>query len=175
MTAHCIKITLRRFFSVFLLSSSACIATTSYAVEVGTRAPDFTLQNIESDQAAITLSDLSGKIVYVDFWASWCAPCLRSMPLINELYGKYSAQGFEVIAINVDDPIEDGEDFLKDNPVDYLVALDTDNTVLTEYGVIGMPTSYLIDSKGIVRMVHMGFKEKDIDIIEKELLGILAE
>lgn len=175
MTAHRIMRTRSSFFSVFILASSALTATTSNAIEVGASAPDFTLENIEPNQAAITLSDLRGKTVYVDFWASWCAPCLRSMPLINALYGEYRDQGFEVIAINVDDPIEDGEDFLEDNPVNYLVALDTDNTVLTEYGVIGMPTSYLIDPKGIVRMVHMGFKEKDIEIIENELLSILAE
>lgn len=175
MTSDRIVRTISSYVSVLLLTASALTATTSSAIEVGASAPDFTLENIEPNQAAITLSELSGKTVYVDFWASWCAPCLRSMPLINTLYGKYRDQGFEVIAINVDDPIEDGEAFLEDNPVDYLVALDTDNTVLTDYGVIGMPTSYLIDPKGIVRMVHMGFKEKDIEIIEHELLSILAE
>ena len=143
------------------------------AVEEGDTAPLFTLPNIQAGQAAISLESLRGKTVYVDFWASWCAPCLRSMPLINELYGKYRDQDFEVIAINVDDPIEDGQDFLLDNPLDYLIAADTDNTVLNEYGVTGMPTSFLIDKDGTVRMVHMGFRGNDIEIIEAAVLELL--
>lgn len=145
----------------------------AFAVEEGGTAPLFTLPDIQADKPAISLESLRGKTVYVDFWASWCAPCLRSMPLINELYGKYRDQNFEVIAINVDDPIEDGQDFLLDTPLDYLIAADTDNAVLNEYGVTGMPTSFLIDKEGTIRMIHMGFRENDIDIIEaavKELL-----
>ena len=150
-------------------------APSSIAVNEGDLAPDFTLPNIEEGQPAITLSSLRGKTVYVDFWASWCLPCLRSMPLINELYSKYKTQEFEVIAINVDDPIEDGQEFLLDTPLDYLIAADTDNSVLNQYGVTGMPTSYLIDKDGIVRMVHMGFRGNDIEVIEAAVVGLLEE
>jgi len=143
------------------------------AIEEGDTAPLFTLPNIQTDQPSISLDAMRGKIVYVDFWASWCAPCLRSMPLINELYGKYKDQGFEVIAINVDDPIEDGLDFLLDTPLDYLIAADTDNEILNEFGVTGMPTSFLIDKQGVVRMVHMGFRENDIEIIEAAIRSLL--
>lgn len=143
------------------------------ALEEGQPAPDFTLPDMEEDRPAITLSALRGKTVYVDFWASWCAPCLRSMPLINELYAEYRDRGFEVIAINVDDPIEDGREFLLDTPLDYLIAADTKNEVLEQYGVRGMPTSFLIDSEGIVRMVHMGFRDNDIDLIETAVTGLL--
>lgn len=151
------------------------IAGSVFAIEKGDQAPDFTLPSMSEGAPAISLQELRGKTVYVDFWASWCAPCLRSMPLINALYGKYKDQGFEVVAINVDDPIEDGQDFLLDTPLDYLIAADTDNTVLEQYGVIGMPTSFLIDPDGQVRLVHMGFKEKDIEIIEREVTQLLKE
>jgi len=152
---------------------TALTATSAFAVEEGQLAPDFTLPNIHEGQADISLSDLRGKTVYVDFWASWCAPCLRSMPLINDLYNKYQDQDFEVIAINVDDPIEDGQEFLLDTPLDYLIAADTDNTVLNEFGVRGMPTSFLIDKDGVVRMVHMGFRGNDIEVIEAAISELL--
>lgn len=143
------------------------------AVEVGDTAPSFTLPDIHADKPDISLESLRGKTVYVDFWASWCAPCLRSMPLINELYDKYRDQDFEVIAINVDDPIEDGLDFLLDTPLDYLIAADTENDVLSEFGVTGMPTSFLIDKDGTIRMIHMGFRTNDIEIIEAAVVELL--
>lgn len=156
-----------------IVALSLILPVTAMAASEGETAPLFTLPDIDADKPAISLKALRGKTVYVDFWASWCAPCLRSMPLINELYGKYRDQDFEVVAINVDDPIEDGQDFLLDNPLDYLIAADTDNTVLNEFGVTGMPTSFLIDKDGIIRMVHMGFRGNDIETIEAAVLELL--
>ena len=167
-----------RFRQVLMMGMlGACMTFTSVAMtlEKGELAPVFVLPDIQEGNPAIALAALKGKTVYVDFWASWCAPCLRSLPQINELYAEYKDRGFEVIAINVDDPIEDGRDFLLDTPLDYLIAADTDNAVLNQYGVIGMPTSFLIDPQGTVRMVHMGFKEKDVEIIEQELVAVLDE
>lgn len=148
-------------------------AHSAFAIEEGDLAPTFTLPNIVEGQPEISLEALRGKTVYVDFWASWCPPCLRSMPLINDLYNKYKDQDFEVIAINVDDPVEDGEDFLLDTPLDYLIAVDTDNTVLNRFDVTGMPTSFLIDKEGVVRMVHLGFRGNDIEIIEAAVTQLL--
>lgn len=148
-------------------------ASSVFALEEGEQAPLFTLPDIHEGNPAISLESLRGKTVYVDFWASWCAPCLRSMPLINELYAKYKDRGFEVIAINVDDPIEDGQDFLLDTPLDYLIAADTDNDVLEAFGVTGMPTSFLVDRDGVVRMVHMGFRDGDIAGIEAAISALL--
>lgn len=156
-----------------IVALSLILPVTAMAASEGETAPLFTLPDIDADKPAISLESLRGKTVYVDFWASWCAPCLRSMPLINELYGKYRDQDFEVIAINVDDPIEDGQDFLLDNPLDYLIAADTDNTVLNEFGVTGMPTSFLIDKDGVIRMEHMGFRGNDIETIEAAVLELL--
>ncbi len=162
-----------RLSAQFLAAVILALSLPALALEEGQPAPDFTLPDIQEGKPAITLAELRGKTVYVDFWASWCAPCLRSMPLINELYAQYRDQDFEVIAINVDDPIEDGREFLLDTPLDYLIAADTKNEVLEQYGVRGMPTSFLIDSEGIVRMVHMGFRDKDIELIEAAVTGLL--
>ncbi len=167
-----------RFLKPLLTATSLLLivlSASASAVEQGDTAPDFLLPDIHADKPAISLSAMRGKTVYVDFWASWCAPCLRSLPLINELYAKYRDQGFEVIAVNVDNPIEDGQDFLLDVDLDYLIPADTDNEVLESYGVIGMPTSFLIDKEGVVRKVHTGFREGDIEIIEHDLQQLLAE
>jgi cytochrome c biogenesis protein CcmG/thiol:disulfide interchange protein DsbE len=166
---------IRALLKVAILSTGMSFNMMSFAVEEGQQAPSFTLPDILEGKPEISLDALRGKAVYVDFWASWCAPCLRSLPQINELYAKYKDQGFEVIAINVDDPIEDGRDFLLDTPLDYLIAADTSTTVLESYGVTGMPTSFLIDSEGTVRMVHVGFRENDIQIVEAAILNLLTE
>jgi cytochrome c biogenesis protein CcmG/thiol:disulfide interchange protein DsbE len=166
---------IRALLRVAAFSISMSFNIMSFAIEEGQSAPSFTLPDIQEGKPDISLDTHRGKAVYVDFWASWCAPCLRSLPQINALYAKYKDQGFEVIAINVDDPIEDGRDFLLDTPLDYLIAADTNTEVLESYGVTGMPTSFLIDSEGIVRMVHMGFRENDIQIVEAAVLNLLAE
>lgn len=151
------------------------LASMTLAVEVGDPAPDFTLPAIEDSDTEITLSDLRGKVVYVDFWASWCAPCLLSLPLYNDIYNKYSDQGLEVVGINIDNPIEDGLDFLLDTPLDFKIPADPDGETSTLYDVYGMPTSFLIDRDGVVRMVHEGFRNGDIDLIDEEIRSLLAE
>ncbi len=165
----------RGFLLSILLFGSGLISVSGFAAQQGELAPAFTLPDLHEGRPAISLEAFRGKTVYVDFWASWCAPCLRSLPLINELYARYRDQGFEVIAINVDNPIEDGQDFLLDVNLDYLTPADTSNEVMEAYGVMGMPTSYLIDSTGVIRKVHTGFREGDIEILERELQLLLAE
>jgi thiol-disulfide isomerase/thioredoxin len=113
--------------------------------------------------------------VYVDFWASWWPPCLVSIPLLNELRNEYVNAGkpFEVLAVNVDADPDDGIDFLLDEPVNYVVVSDPKGDTPRLYKVPGMPTSYLVDAKGQVRLVHTGFKKSDIDMIEAEVDKLL--
>lgn len=148
-----------------------------FAVEEGVQAPDFSLPYVEQPDKSVQLGDLRGKLVYVDFWASWCLPCLRSLPQINTLYQKYRDQGFEVVAITIDDPIEDAQDFMDDLevPLSYHVVADQTADIMDAYGVVGMPTSFLIDRQGVVRKVHKGFREGDTELLEQTLLGLLAE
>ena len=149
------------------------LASTALAVEVGEQAPDFTLADINENQPEFTLSELRGKVVYLDFWASWCAPCLLSLPLYNDLYNKYRDQGLEIVGINIDNPIEDGLDFLLDTPLDFRIPADPDGETPSLYDVYGMPTSYLIDPDGVVRLVHEGFRNGDIEKIEEEIKALL--
>lgn len=156
---------------------SSLLLSSAMATEEGAQAPDFSLPGVRENEAAVTLSELRGDIVYVDFWASWCAPCLRSLPEVNTLYERYKDQGFSVVAITIDDPVEDALDFLLDleTPLAYQVALDQTAEVMDQYAVVGMPTSFLIDREGVVRMVHKGFREGDTELLEQKLIALLAE
>lgn len=153
-----------------LVLSSATLS----ALEEGDTIPDFDLASIYEDRPNISLSNLEGKTLYIDFWASWCAPCIISLPEYNELYKKYKQDGLEIIAINVDNPIEDGLDFLLDTPLDFLIPQDPEGDAAELFGVIGMPSSYLISPGGNVELVHMGFRNGDIDIIEEEIKKVLT-
>ncbi|MFM1895250.1 MAG: hypothetical protein RLZZ385_324 [Pseudomonadota bacterium] len=143
-------------------------------VEAGQQAPDFTLPGLQPGSPSFTLSELRGRTVYLDFWASWCAPCLRSLPLYNELYHKYREQGLEIIGVNIDNPVEDGLDFLEETPLDFPTPSDPDGRIPELYGLIGMPTSYLITPDGMVKLVHVGYRNGDIEIIEEEIRKALA-
>lgn len=164
--------------SLLVLSLLVIPATQATAtVPEGEPAPDFELPGVRPTDSDVRLSDLRGKVVYVDFWASWCLPCLRSLPQINTLYEQYREQGFEVIAITIDDPIEDAHEFLEDLevPLAYHVVADQTAEIMDLYGVAGMPTSFLIDREGVVRKVHLGFREGDTDLLEDALQTILAQ
>ena len=160
---------------------SACLALLpgiASSLEVGAAAPAFTLPGLRpEDGASVNPADYRGKVVYVDFWASWCAPCLISTPLLNELRNKLVQQGkpFEIVAVNVDKDPEDGIDFLLDEPVQYVTVSDPQGRTPSGYEVAAMPTAFLVDADGTIRLIHEGFKSSDIELIEAEVNRLLAE
>ncbi len=160
---------------LFLALSSWPLA----ALEVGEEAPVFELPGLRAgtDSEVVKLSDYRGKVVYVDFWASWCAPCVISTPRLNGLRNKLVQQGkpFEIVAINVDMDPEDGIDFLLDEPVQYVTVKDPQGQTPASYEVKGMPTAFLLDGNGKIRLIHEGFKQSDISRIEAEVTQLLAE
>jgi thiol-disulfide isomerase/thioredoxin len=146
------------------------------ATEVDESAPNFSLPLLDADNGGVvSLTDYAGQIIYLDFWASWCPPCLVSMPIMNELRNRLQRQGFafEVIAVNVDSDSEEALDFLIDTPVDFIVLADPEGIVPAKYEIKAMPTSFLISRDGIVRMTHIGFKLSDQEMIESEILELL--
>ena len=164
----------KRLSKALLMITLISTCSASMALEEGDKIPEFDIASIYENQPNISLKDLEGKTLFIDFWASWCAPCITSLPLYNEIYDKYQDQGLEVIAVNVDNPIEDGLDFLLDTPLDFLIPQDPEGDVSEMFGVIGMPSSYLVSPDGNVILVHMGFRNGDIDIIEEEIQKVLA-
>lgn len=142
---------------VLAVSLSAIAAT-----EANTPAPNFIVENMLGGEQ-IELADFHDKVVYVDFWASWCGPCLKSFPFMQELHEKYADQGLVIIAINLDQSPEDAHDFLKQHPVTFLIGQNTAADVAERYGVIAMPSSYIVGRDGAIKEVHYGFRSKDRD------------
>jgi cytochrome c biogenesis protein CcmG, thiol:disulfide interchange protein DsbE len=145
-------------FSVLL---SGLVALPALAADVGTAAPSFTLEGIKNVTAGqkVSLANYKGKIVYVDFWASWCIPCQSSFPVLEKLREKYKSKGFEVVAINMDENLEDANKFLTKYPVSFPIARDAVGSVAEQYKVKGMPSAYILDAKGVVLHVIEGFNE----------------
>ena len=150
------------------------IATPTLAVEIGKPAPAFALTAI-SGGTSISLEQLKGKVVFVDFWASWCGPCRQSLPQYEKLRTELADKPFAIIAINLDEETADATAFLKQHPVNYTILRDPAGDVPKAFGLVGMPTSYLIDRDGIVRAVHTGFDPPDIDKLRVEIHALLEK
>ena len=105
-------------------------------------------------------ANLQGHVVLVDFWASWCAPCKKSFPALDDLQQKYARQGLIVLAVNVDEDAAKMEQFMEDHPVSFAVVRDADQKLVAAAGVEAMPSSFLVDSAGVIRFAHAGFKEE---------------
>lgn len=127
------------------------------------------------DLAAFDLAQFKGKVVYLDFWASWCAPCRRSFPWLDGLQRKHGAEGFVVVAVNVDTDRALASGFLREVPVGFKVAYDPKGELAAQWKLLGMPSSFLIDRSGKVRSSHQGFRKGDEAKREAEIAQLLAE
>jgi peroxiredoxin len=131
-----------------------CGPTTGIAI--GNQAPDFTLLTMEG--TSITLSDLRGNPVIVNFWASWCGPCRIEIPHLKATYEKYSGQGLEILAIDLafNDSIKEVNKVIESEEMRFPVLLDLRGEVAGQYAARVIPTSFLIDSDGIIRNIKIG-------------------
>jgi thiol-disulfide isomerase/thioredoxin len=127
------------------------------------------------DGKEISLSVLKGKVVYLDFWASWCRPCALSFPYMNELSKKYRSDGLELVAVSLDESKDEANSFLSQHPVDFSIAHDPEGECPKAYGVQTMPTSYLVDRKGNLRYTHRGFNSTDRNEIDAAVIKLLQE
>jgi len=128
-----------------------------------------------AQSADLDLSAYRGKVVYVDFWASWCGPCRQSFPWLDGLVREYASQNFVVIGVNVDRDRDRAERFLDETPADFSIVYDPKGELATAYKVAGMPSGILIDRAGHVRFQHAGFSEKQKGLYEEQLQTLLAE
>jgi thiol-disulfide isomerase/thioredoxin len=141
------------------------------ALDEGQAAPEIRLNDLAGKP--VSLSGLRGKVVIVDFWASWCGPCKQSMPVLERLSKSYRERGLVVLGVNIDDDVKTAAKFLAEVPVSFVVVNDRDKRVAKAYAPPTMPSSYIIDREGRVRRVHAGFKASDAKVLEAELQQLL--
>jgi len=149
----------------------ALAAGAARGADVAAPAPSFELAG---DRNPVRLADYRGKVVYLDFWASWCGPCRKSFPWMNAMHQRYKDQGLVVLAVNLDKDRELSDRFLAATPAKFTIAYDPEGKTATAYRVKGMPSSYLIDREGRIHGLHIGFRESDADALETEISQLLA-
>ena len=121
----------------------------------------------------LDLEQYRGRVVVVDFWASWCTPCRQSFPWLNELQAKYGPQGLVIVGVNVDRNRDDATRFLDEVPANFPIVYDTAGALASRYDVPGMPSSYVFGPDGGVIAKHIGFRKADREAREHEIRSLL--
>ena len=136
--------------------------------------PDFKLKNLEGER--IALSDLLGRgPILIDFWATWCKPCIKELPHLHDLYLKYKDRGFQVVAISEDSPrsLSKVKSFVAGNKYEFLVLLDENNSVQRKLNFRAIPYTMLLDREGHIVHKRMGYRPGDEQVLEEKLLPLL--
>lgn len=144
--------------SLLPLGAMLLMSPHAHAVAVGDMAPECVLSSLAAGKDS-RLSQYRGKIVYVDFWASWCGPCAQSFPFLNALHQQYQDQGLQIVGVNMDESKDEASAFLAKIPAEFTIAVDTSKQCATDFAVQAMPSSYIIDRKGRVHHIHLGFRD----------------
>ena len=165
----------------FLRTSAAWMALTATAplswaagLQPGDALPDLKILELEG-----ALPDLSGKVVHLDFWASWCVPCRQSFPVLETLHKTYGSKGYVLIGVSMDDRQPDMDRFLKKNPVSFATVRDAQEKLASKVRPPGMPTSYFFGPDGRLDSVHPKYegdatRKKYVEIIERLLKLVKA-
>ncbi|MEF3245614.1 MAG: TlpA family protein disulfide reductase [Caldisericaceae bacterium] len=137
-------------------------------------APDFSWK--DANGKVVKLSDLKGKVVLIDFWATWCGPCRMTIPHVEAIYEKYKGKGVEVLGVNLDQGnIEKVQQFIKDYGMKYLIIADPNSKVGSLYGVNSIPRFFIVDKNGRIAKVIVGYQDNLGDVISKEIDALLKE
>jgi thiol-disulfide isomerase/thioredoxin len=159
----------RRFIAAAALS--LLLSGSAFAMKVGELAPDFTRTDFGNKQ--LKLSDHRGKLVLLNFWATWCPPCREEMPLFSRWQSEHQDKGLQVIGVSLDDDAALAKEFLAEYPVTYPVVMGDVKLAETFGGVLGLPLSYLIDAQGRVVARYQG--EADLARMEAKIRELLAQ
>jgi peroxiredoxin len=160
--------------ALVLTLAAAGLAPRALALEPGDAAPQFAAQPIEGAEP-VSLARYQGKVVWLDFWASWCTPCVTAMPMLEGLRKQLPADRFQIVAVNLDRDLDKARAFLREHPVGYPSASDPQGRIPGTFGVETMPTSFLIDRSGVIRHVHRGFRSGDMDQIRARIRALLED
>lgn len=144
---------------------------------IGDRAPDFEVRPISGSRSLIALHALRGSVVVVDFWGTFCGPCKQSFPKLEGLRARYAEQGLRVLGISEDEADDKTKisSFASTYGAKFAIGWDEDKSIARQYKPETMPSTFVIDRKGIVRYAHVGFHDGDELVLEKEVKGLLAE
>jgi thiol-disulfide isomerase/thioredoxin len=126
-----------------------------------------------AESATIDLAAYKGKVVYLDFWASWCVPCRQSFPWMNQMHRLYGKDGLVVLAVNMDQVRADADTFLRQYPAEFTVRYDREGALAQTFKVRGMPTSVLLGRDGKTLLVHEGFKSRDAATLDQSIRSAL--
>jgi peroxiredoxin len=155
------------------LALSVAPALPAASVTAGAPAAAFQLPAAVGDP--VSLADLKGQVVLINFWASWCGPCRQEMPILDQMYRKYKAAGFTLLGVNVEPKSGEAISFLKATPVSFPILFDTQSKVSNLYEVSGMPSTVIVDRKGNVRYVHHGYKPGDESQYLDQIRSLMRE
>jgi len=159
-----------------LLLSVLCALLMSVTVQAGSftgQAHDFTLKSRGGDN--IRLNELAGQVVLINFWASWCGPCRKEMPKLEELHEKYKDLGVTILGINIDENSELSKKVLKDITVTFPILYDNENKVSEQYSIEAMPATFLVDRNGNFRFRHDGYKAGYEDTYDQQIKQLMRD
>lgn len=159
-----------RLLAIALFACSF-VSVASAEVKQGARGLDFKGKTAQGEP--FRLASLRGKIVLVDFWATWCEPCKKELPRLQKMAERLRSQGVEIVTVNIDDDPANAAAFVRSRKLDGLtVVADSDKQIVGSFEPPKMPTSYVIDRTGVVRAVNAGFDEGDENKLEQQLKGL---
>ncbi len=165
-----------RWLAVSLLSVAVVLSATAIlqqqGLPVGTEAPDFTLETL--DGKTVKLSELRGKPVFLDFWATWCPPCRRALPHTQQFTEKYGKDA-HIFAVNLQEKAEKIREFMQKHNYSFTVLMDTTGEVGARYRVRGIPHFVVIDAEGKVQFVQVGFGDDTKKKLEKALTDAIEK
>ena len=167
---------MKKTLATILMIATLALAFSLPAVALtsrGEQAPDFTLTTLDGSRE-ISLSELAGKVVYIDFWASWCGPCRKALPEVQALWDEYRGENFQMIGVNLDRKIEAGLKYVQSKNVTFPSVFDEGGSVSTEYGVRSIPSMIIIGPDGKVAYSEVGFNPKKLPDIKKVIEGLMA-
>ncbi len=149
-------------------------SVSGFAVEMGSAAPNCSLKSFAADKK-LNLAEFGNKLLLVDFWTSWCGPCMKSFPYYNQLQQQLGDKDFQIIAVNLDEELTDAQAFIQRFPANFIVAIDPEKQCAQQFSVAAMPSSFLIDRKGRVRHIQLGFRADETAEIESNIKQLLSE
>ena len=158
----------KKLFLVALL-----LVSNAHAAAVGENAPDCVLTSLNNQPAHF--HQYAGKVLYVDFWASWCGSCVQSFPFLNQLTHEFGEPGLHIVGVNLDESIVEAQAFLAHHPSHFTIANHGGEQCAKSFDVQAMPSSYLIDKHGIIRHIHQGFREGEMAELKSQIAQVLAE